>query len=366
MYIERMETFLAAQDPFVRAGLIILASLAAAAIIWAVGTGILLRLVRATKTNADDRVVQALGKPVFVTVLLIGMGYAIAGLSLGSTVSFVLLGLLKTTAVIVWAQAAMRVGRVFLDVINAASDRTRLVQPSTLPMFQMILQVAVIGGGAYFAFISWNIDVTGWLASAGIVGIAVGFAAKDTIANLFAGVFILTDAPYKVGDFIILEGSHRGVVTHIGLRSTRILTRDDIEVTVPNATIGNAQIVNETGGRHQKMRVRISVSVAYGSDVDLVREVLLRCPIGTEHVCEEPAPSIRFRQFGSSGLDFQLRIWIEEPVYKGRVIDAMNTKVYKELMKAGIEIPYEKRDLYIKELPAPRQGAVHSLLQDAG
>jgi MscS family membrane protein len=338
------------QDPLTRALVIIGVSIVLALLVRVVAVGGALRVVKATKTTADDEFVQALGKPVFVSVLLVGAGYAISSLDLGPTVSFTSLGLLKTACVVVWTQAALRVGRVILGVLSAASDRGRLVQPSTLPMFQMSWRVAVIGGAVYFAFVSWRIDVTGWMASAGIVGIAVGFAAKDTIANLFAGVFILTDAPYKVGDFIVLEG-HRGLVTQIGLRSTRILTRDDIEVTVPNATIANQQIVNETGGPHDKMRVRITVSVAYGSDVDRVREVLLGCPVGVEHVCSEPAPSLRFREFGSSGLLFQLRVWVVEPVYKGRVVDAMNTKVYKELMKAGIEIPYEKRDLYVKELP---------------
>jgi len=338
------------QDPLTRALVIIGVSIVLALLVRVVAVGIALRVVKATKTTADDEFIQALGKPVFVSVFLVGAGYAISTLDLGPSVSFASLGLLKTAGVVVWTQAALRVGRVILVILNAASDRGRLVQPSTLPMFQMIWRVAVIGGAVYFAFVSWRIDVTGWMASAGIVGIAVGFAAKDTLANLFAGVFILTDAPYKVGDFIVLEG-HRGLVTQIGLRSTRILTRDDIEVTVPNANIASQRIVNETGGPHDKMRVRITVSVAYGSDVDRVREVLLGCPKGVEHVSQEPAPSLRFREFGSSGLVFQLRVWVDEPVYKGRVVDAMNTRVYKELMKAGIEIPYEKRDLYVKELP---------------
>ena len=76
----------------------------------------------------------------------------------------------------------------------------------------------------------------------------MGFAAKDTLANLFAGVFILADAPYKIGDFIVLDGGERGRVTKIGIRTTRILTRDDVEITIPNATIANSKIINESGG----------------------------------------------------------------------------------------------------------------------
>ena len=91
--------------------------------------------------------------------------------------------------------------------------------------------------------------MTAWLASAGVVGIAVGFAAKDTLANLFSGVFILADAPYKIGDYIVLDATGmRGKVTQIGLRSTRLITRDDVEVTIPNSIMGNSQVINQSGG----------------------------------------------------------------------------------------------------------------------
>ncbi|OQW99996.1 MAG: hypothetical protein BWK74_00755 [Desulfobacteraceae bacterium A6] len=95
-------------------------------------------------------------------------------------------------------------------------------------------------------------DLTAWVASAGIIGLALSFAAKDTLANLFSGVFILADAPYKIGDFIVLDSGERGEVTNIGIRSTRLLTRSDIEITVPNSIMGNTRIINEAGGRHQK------------------------------------------------------------------------------------------------------------------
>ena len=338
--------------PIWRAAGVVLVSIVVALLVKVVGVRLLLRLASKTKTTVDDQLVKALGKPVFVSVLLVGLGYAVNDVGLGETTEFICMGFLRTAAVLVWAEGAMRVGNTLLGWLSGASSRLQIVQESTLPMFRILLKVSVIGGGMYFAFLAWNVDVTGWLASAGIVGIAVGFAAKDTLANLFAGVFILTDAPYKVGDFIILTGGHRGLVTNIGMRSTRILTRDDVEVTIPNATIGNAQIVNESSGRHEKMRIRITVEVAYGSDVDEVRALLLRCAAGVEHVCDTPTPSVRFREFGSSGLVFQLRAWVLEPVYKGRVVDALNTKVYKALTATGVEIPYPKRDLYIKELPS--------------
>ena len=176
-----------------------------------------------------------------------------------------------------WSVALLRSSKVVLEALSRNVDRFRWIQPKTVPLLDMVAKFLIVGGGIYFICVAWNVPLTSWLASAGIVGIAVGFAAKDTLANLFSGVFILADAPYKVGDFVVLDGGLRGQVQEIGIRSTRILTRDDVEVTVPNAVIGNGRIVNETGGPHDKMRVRVKVSAAYGSDVDQVRDVLLGC-----------------------------------------------------------------------------------------
>ena len=92
----------------------------------------------------------------------------------------------------------------------------------------MTLHLVLSIVAAYFFFLSWDFDVTGWLASAGIIGVAVGFGAKDTMANLFAGVGILADNSYKLGDFLLLNSGERGRVTDIGLRSTRLLTQDEM------------------------------------------------------------------------------------------------------------------------------------------
>ena len=208
----------------------------------------------------------------------------------------------------------------------------------------------VVGGGLYFLFLTWGINVGGLLMTGGIAGLAVGFAAKDTLANLFSGFFILADAPYQVGDFIVLDTGERGQVTNVGLRSTRLLTRDDIEITIPNAVIGNAKITNESGGRWEKERIRVKVGVAYGSDVDRVRQVLMEVAEGNPNIDDEPEPRVRFRRFGESGLDFELMGWIHEPVLRGRVLDALNTEVYKRFAAEGIEIPFPKRDVYLHQV----------------
>ncbi len=306
---------------------------------------------RRTATLIDDDIARELRRPLITTVLLVGVMLAWLELEAPATVSFVVRGVVVTVIGLVWTVAAMRVGRVLLRAVSGRVDQIRWIEPRTLPLFDMVLKVVVIGGFLYVICIAWSIPLTSWLTSAGIVGIAVGFAAKDTLSNLFSGIFIVADSPYKVGDYVVLDNTIRGEVLEIGMRSTRLLTRDDIEVTVPNAVIANAQIVNETGGPHEKMRVRVKVDAAYGSDVDRVEQVLLGCVNGVEHVCTEPAPRVRFRAFGASGLAFELLAWIESPVYRGRVLHELNRNVYTAFREAGIEIPYSKQDVYVKELP---------------
>ena len=164
-------------------------------------------------------------------------------------------------------------------------------------------------------------------------------------------MFILADAPYRIGDFIILDSGERGRVTHIGLRSTRLLTRDDIEVTVPNAVMGNTKIINETAGPHEKERIRIKIACAYGSDIEQVKKVLFETAVQHDGICSHPEPRVRFRAFGPSGLELELLGWIDEPVLRGRITDALNTEVYRRFNEEKIEIPYMKQDVYIKEMP---------------
>lgn len=337
--------------PLVQAGLVLAASFFAALIVRFIFARLIHIAGHKTKSLVDDQLLLLLRTPVVYSILLAGIAWVILLLGMNDTARFVSLGIIKTLTVFFWGNAAMQSCGILLDALSRQVDRFAWIQPKTLPLFDIVLKVVIVGGSLYFAFIAWNINLTSWIASAGIVGIAVGFAAKDTLANLFAGVFILADSPYKIGDFIILDNGIRGIVTDIGVRSTRLLTRDDIEVTVPNAVIANSKIVNETGGPYQKMRVRVQVSVAYGSDVDRVREILLSCVNNIEHISQEPGPRVRFREFGDSGLLFELLVWIEKPLYRGRVLDWLNTKIYKAFNEAGIEIPYAKQDLYIKEMP---------------
>lgn len=311
------------------------------------------RVIARRSPHVGDSIVRHFRSPLFWTIALIGTLVAarVAGLdeNLGDTA----VSLVVSVLIVLWMLFALRVSKLLLSAASGRAKPKALVRPQTLPLFINLVAIAIFVLAVYFIFQAWHVDMTAWLASAGIAGIAIGFAAKDTLANLFSGVFIMADSPYKIGDYVVLDDGAglRGKVTHIGIRSTRLLTRDDVEVTIPNSIMGNSKVVNESGGPHVKFRIRVAVGVAYGSDIDRVRTVLMSVAEQSQDVCAEPEPRVRFRSFGSSSLDFELMCWVEDPELRGRVLDALNTAVYKRFLEEDIEIPYAKQDLYIKELP---------------
>ncbi len=337
--------------PIVMAVLIFaLVVLLANVLVWLV-TRVVGYIAKRTRVQWDNKTVAVVHRPLYWTVLCMGVLLALLPLELPELIANILRSLVATTLVIVWSGFAVKLIRIVLQAMSQGQKKESLVRPQTRPLFENMAFLVVVTVAIYMIFRSWDIDMTAWLASAGIVGIAVGFAAKDTLANLFSGVFILADTPYKIGDYVVLDSGERGKVTRIGIRSTRLQTRDDVEITIPNAIMGNSRITNESGGPYEKFRIRVSVGVAYGSDIDQVKAVLMDVAVNETQVCDEPEPRVRFHAFGASSLDLDLLCWVENPEVRGRVLDALNTTVYKRFNAEGIEIPYSKQDVYIKEMP---------------
>ncbi len=312
---------------------------------------ILKRITNKTTAKLDDKLVLLLRPPIYYSLLVGGFSYGFMLMPLRDTIQQMATRSIQSIGVFVWVLFLTRFAHLLLTRLAGLTDRFSFIQRRTLTLFDNGAKVVIFSLGLYAIFVIWKIDMTAWLASAGIAGIAVGFAAKDTLSNLFSGVFILADAPYKVGDYILLDRGDRGKVIHIGLRSTRILTRDDVEITIPNSIIGNSTIFNQSGGPSEKLRIRIAVGIAYNSDIDKVRSILITTAQNEQLVCSSPSPSVRFRVFGASSLDFELRCWVPNPELRGRTTDALNTAIHKAFAAEGIEIPYAKQDLYIKGLP---------------
>ncbi len=345
--IEMVKTFM--DDKYARALVILAGSLIIAWVFRFIYKVIFRRIVGKTKTKLDDEIIEVFLKPVFYSIALSGVIWSAGILNLPERLYFVFSGLLKTIIAIMWISAFFRTVSIILKWLGKTKGKYRFIQKKTIPLFDNTLKLIIIGGGTYFILLIWNVNLTAWLASAGIAGLAIGFAAKDTLANFFSGLFIMVDSPYNIGDFIVLDSGERGRVSIIGLRSTRILTPDDVEITIPNAVIGNAKITNESGGPSEKHRVSVAIGVAYGSDIDKVRSILYKIAEKNENVCSDPGPKVRFRTFGDSSLDFQLLCWIEKPGFRGHVIDELNTAIYKEFNKQNIEIPFPQRDINLKK-----------------
>ncbi len=339
--------------PYFDAALILLGMLVLVLMLRLVVLPLLRRGARRTRGEADDLMVARLGPALQSTLVLVGCEWAVVD-ALQPTFKGLLTSILATLLVGVWARFALQAGAIVFRVASQGSRRFRWVQPESVPLFQFTYKVLLLAVGSYLLMAAWHVNLTSWLASAGVAGIAIGFAAKDTLANFISGVFILMDAPYKVGDVIIIDEVTRGQVTDIGMRSTRLLTVDNVEVTVPNAVIGNAKIVNESSGPTLQMRVRATVGVAYGSDIDQVREVLAGAARGLPHVAPDEEPTVRFTGMGESSLEFLVLVLADHPSVRPAVADELNTRIYKALGAAGIEIPFPQRDLHIKQWPGSR------------
>ena len=337
--------------PVVMAVVVLVLALLLANLVALLVTHFIAYLARRTRFKWDDQIVAVIHRPLYWSVLCVGVLLALLSLKLPAAIASVFQSVIMTILIVIWSSFLLKFIHIVLKAMSRGAKKESVVRPQTRPLFENLALLVIFAFAVYVIFRSWHIDMTAWLASAGIVGIAIGFAAKDTLANLFSGVFILADAPYKIGDYVVLDSGERGKVTRIGIRSTRLLTRDDVEVTIPNAIMGNTRIVNESGGPHEKFRIRVSVGVAYGSDIDHVKSVLMDVALAEPQVCDDPEPRVRFRTFGASSLDLDLLCWVENPEVRGRVLDALNTTIYKRFKAEAIEIPYSKQDVYIKELP---------------
>ena len=329
------------QNPFVRSALIIVGSIIMAKLTDWIFVGIFKRWSSKTKTTLDDNIVNFLHKPIFYSILFFGFSTGVNLLGLPEYINFAILGVFKTATILIWLSLFAKVFTLSMDWTTRRTDN-KLLQSRTLPLFNNLGKIAIGLFGAYFIFLSWNININGILASAGVLGVVLGLAAKDTVANFFAGVFLMADSPFKEGDYIMLETGERGYVKNMGLRSTRFMTRDDIEITIPNSVIAAAKIINESGGSGVEdiERVRISLQVAYGSDVDQVKDILQSIAINNKDVLDNPDPRVRFREFADSGIRLELLFWIFKPETRGRIVDTVNTEIYKQFKQNGVTIPY--------------------------
>ena len=195
-----------------------------------------------------------------------------------------------------------------------------------------------------------EIDLTMLGLVAGGVGVGVGFGLQNIANNLISGIFILFERPIKVGDRIEVGEVH-GHVVHIAARATTVRTNDNIDFIIPNSSFTSFNVINWSHG-DQKVRFRIPVPVAYGSDVRQVERLLLEVAEENENVLNEPSPRVVFWAFGDSALEFQLRVWTTRMLHRrGVFVGQLNLAIYEKFQQHGIHIPFPQRDLHLKTVP---------------
>lgn len=211
----------------------------------------------------------------------------------------------------------------------------------------VITQYALVFIGLLLILQTAGIDLTALSVVAGGLGIGIGFGLQNIANNLISGVIVLLERPVKIGDRIEVAGSE-GQVVAIRARSTTVLTNDNIAIIIPNSRFITEEVINWSYN-DSKVRFRIPVVVGYASDVRLVEQLLLQVARANLDVLSDPAPVVRFLEFGDSGLKFELRAWSTSLIQKkGKLISDLNFAILEKFRARDIVIPYPQRDIHMR------------------
>ena len=283
--------------------------------------------------------VQAAGVPITWDAKIPGMGLSV----------LVLLRLLLLLALVFWFSSHAK--RFFFTRFLSSSGLDRALQYTIAQIAGYLILII----GAAIALQNAGIDLSALAIFAGAIGVGLGFGLQDIARNFVSGIIILLERPIQIGDRVEVD-KVAGQVREIRARSTTVLTNDNIAMIVPNAKFIEATITNWSHD-DPKVRFRIPVGVAYGSDVDKVRALLLEVAREHPQALAEPAPFVFFSGFGESSLDFELGVWSEEMSCRPRRFRSdLNFAIERKLREAGIEIPFPQRDLRIRTVPPADAG----------
>lgn len=213
---------------------------------------------------------------------------------------------------------------------------------------------AIISVGLMIGLKILSVDLTGLAVVAGILSVGIGFGLQNVASNFISGIILLIERPITVGDHVTV-GDTNGEVRAINMRSTEIVTTDNITVIVPNSEFVSGRVVNWSHG-DPRMRVHVAVGVSYDADVEQVTRVLRDVAGRVDRVLPTPPPEVRFVRFGDSSLDFELLVWIANPRDEDIVASGLRYAIRAALLEANIDIPFPRRDVTVRvtEPTAPK------------
>jgi MscS family membrane protein len=304
------------------------------------------RFTRQTKTTLDDVILESVAPPLYWLVLVYAFKFSLSRLDFIfeelnvdlDAFYFVLFWLIGST--IAW-RLINNLAKWYENQLSV----TREIElgEQLMPFFRRLLLIilTVIVGIIFLDYFS--IEVGGVVATLGIGSLAIALAAQATLSDTINGFVIMFDRPFRIGDRIeLLELNTWGDVVDIGLRSTRIRTRDNRMVIVPNSVIGKSLVINHSYPDTQ-YRIQIEIGVAYGTDLEEARKIIVEAVRQVDGVLHSRPIEALFLEFGPSALNFRVRWWIESYIDTRRMFDKVNTAIYRELDKAGVEIPFPQQ-----------------------
>ena len=234
---------------------------------------------------------------------------------------------------------------VGLRAITHALARYEL-DPSIVQLLRNVISVvfAALGGASILS--QFGVNVLSLVTGLGVVGIAVGFAAQDTLGNFIAGTTLLVERPFRIGDWVQVN-EQVGKVREITLRNTRLVTRDNVYTSIPNSAVASSEILNFSAGG--PLRLKVELGIAYGESVEAARAVLVPVMQQNEKIMQRPIPIVRVDELADSSVNLQLIFWIApseiatEPGLRAAILEASKVA----LDEAGIEIPFPHLQLFI-------------------
>jgi small-conductance mechanosensitive channel len=263
---------------------------------------------------------------------------ALPGIKLSLVQIFLLVALLIG---VFWISS--RTKRFLFNRLLADSGLERSLQYAIAQIVSNIVLVV----GIFIVLENTGIHLAALAVFAGAVGVGIGFGLQNIASNFISGLVILTERPITIGDRVEVAGI-AGQVEHIRARSTVIRTNDNIMMIVPNTKFIDSPVTNWTYG-DRRVRFRIPVSVAYGSDIAKVRDTLLAVAGEDPHTLKEPGPSVFLENFGENAIDFKLVVWSSEMSARpSRYRSDINFAIAEKFREAGIEMPFPQRDLHIR------------------